>query len=48
MANNQKKYRHIGTVEVFEQEPPKKPDYGWVWGLLTFIGIIFLLSKCAG
>jgi len=48
MAKNQTNYRHIGRVDVFEEEPPKKPDHGWVWGLLAFIGIIFLLGQCSG
>lgn len=46
MANSE--WKHVGSSHVFRKAPPKKPDFGWVWALVLFIGIVFLLGQCAG
>ena len=49
MANNQRNYRHVGRVDVFEEEPPKKkPDHSWVGGLVFLGFVLFLISQCSG
>lgn len=48
MADKKTTYDHVGSAHVFRERPPEKPDFGWVWGVLVFIGVIFLLGQCSG